>query len=163
MRSPSTVWSTPMDSPYAAAIFKRLHAACCCSCHATWRSSVLRRPRFSATDRSLGSWSRTRQGFHSVGKRDYATKEPPVKGTYSSISQRSANEAEYERSWRPRAHILDTDKVRDFREYDYSTAEQLREKGRRPRRLKMTMRDFIEGWPLKSQSNAGSYEDLGDC
>jgi len=48
-------------------------------------------------------------------------------------------------SWQPRSELVVDEKVTEFKRYPVVTADELRERKERPRRVKMLMRDFIEG------------------
>jgi hypothetical protein len=50
-----------------------------------------------------------------------------------------------ESSWQMRTEILPEDKSEEFARYPTVTAEQLKSRKERPKRVKMLMRDFIEG------------------
>lgn len=50
-----------------------------------------------------------------------------------------------ESHWQQRTHILPQDMSHEFSKYPMVTADQLRTRKERPRRVKMLMRDFIEG------------------
>lgn len=47
--------------------------------------------------------------------------------------------------WQPRSDYLPEDKTEEFRRYPTVTSDILRNRRERPRRVKMLMRDFIEG------------------
>lgn len=53
--------------------------------------------------------------------------------------------------WQQRTDIWPADKAEEFERYPIVTAQQLRGRRERPRRVKMLIRDFIEGgvisWP----------------
>ncbi len=48
-------------------------------------------------------------------------------------------------SWQQRSDIFPPDKLRDYERYPMVTADALRSRRERPRRVKMLARDFIEG------------------
>ncbi|KAL6715783.1 hypothetical protein ACLMJK_006744 [Lecanora helva] len=62
---------------------------------------------------------------------------------------RTSNDAEDDSSqtsdWQQRTDIFPPDKLRDYERYPMVTAEALRSRRERPRRVKMLTRDFIEG------------------
>lgn len=71
-----------------------------------------------------------KQGFSTDGSRQ----EPPRRKE-TSVS---------ESSWQQRTDHFPLDKVEDYKKYPMVTANQLRTRKERPRRVKMLMRDFIE-------------------
>jgi hypothetical protein len=54
--------------------------------------------------------------------------------------------AEKEGQWQQRSNISPGDRTDDLKRYPTVTAKALRSYKERPRRVKMLMRDFIEGW-----------------
>jgi hypothetical protein len=54
--------------------------------------------------------------------------------------------------WQPRAKYLPEDKSEEYRRYPTVTSDMLRSRRERPRRVKMLMRDFIEGLALGKAS-----------
>ncbi|KAI9835705.1 MAG: hypothetical protein M1819_001882 [Sarea resinae] len=52
-----------------------------------------------------------------------------------------------ESNWQQRTDIFPLDKSDEFKKYPMVTADQLRSRKERPRRVKMLMRDFIDGMP----------------
>lgn len=63
-----------------------------------------------------------------------------------------------ESHWRPRTDILPPNMIADYNRYPMVTADQLRSRKERPKRVKMLTRDFIEG--KTPTSVLGSYADL---
>ena len=77
----------------------------------------------------------------------------PVKGRYSNKEREKA-------IWRQRVELEQDDKREEFKESPLVTADQLRGNKKRPRRVKMLLRDFIEGQaPIQSSNN---YVPLSD-
>lgn len=65
---------------------------------------------------------------------------------YRSSSNDSAEEESGQTSnWQQRTDIFPPDKLRDYEKYPMVTADALRSRRERPRRVKMLTRDFIEG------------------
>jgi hypothetical protein len=115
-----------MDSPLANRIFRRLFAHDTCS-----------RLRSQCPSRSPSL--------------------PQCQPRTFSLTAHRAREKKYgvkpteQKSWQPRSELTVDDKLSEFKRYPMVTADELREKRERPRRVKMLMRDFIEGEiaPLK--------------
>jgi len=51
----------------------------------------------------------------------------------------------HEANWQPRSDIFKQDMSEEFKKYPMVTVNELRNYKERPRRVKMLMRDFIEG------------------
>lgn len=54
-------------------------------------------------------------------------------------------DARRESDWQQRTDILPPDKMKEFEKYPMVTSDQLRSRRERPKRVKMLVRDFIEG------------------
>ena len=52
-----------------------------------------------------------------------------------------------ETRWQQRTHLFPDDRQAEFEKYPYISAQELRTRKQRPRRVKMLLRDFIEGTP----------------
>jgi hypothetical protein len=65
-----------------------------------------------------------------------------------------ANKPQAEANWQQRSDIFQHDMTDEFQKYPLVTAMDLRARTERPRRVKMLMRDFIDG----GSSIAGSTE-----
>lgn len=50
-----------------------------------------------------------------------------------------------ESRWQQRTHILPEDRQKEFAEYPHMTLEDLKQRTERPRKVKMLLRDFIDG------------------
>jgi hypothetical protein len=50
-----------------------------------------------------------------------------------------------ESNWQQRSDLFSEDKLEEYNKYPMVTADQLRGRRERPRRVKMLTRDFIEG------------------
>ncbi|KAF2099610.1 DUF185-domain-containing protein [Rhizodiscina lignyota] len=103
-----------MDSPAVTKLFRRLFAHETCSTLRTQRLSSVRQ-------QSLAQYHQRRKYRNQVRSREGGT------GT-----------------WQQRTSFFPEDKTNEYREYPTVTADQLRAWRRRPRRVKMLMRDFIE-------------------
>lgn len=58
----------------------------------------------------------------------------------------ASNAASAESNWQQRTDVFQADMSEEFKTYPTVTAMDLRGRRERPRRVKMLMRDFIEGW-----------------
>ncbi|KAI9850233.1 MAG: hypothetical protein M1838_005959 [Thelocarpon superellum] len=106
-----------MDSPLATRIFRRLFRhQYCQAAKASCRPSILS-PSSSRTHRRSIS-----NGSH----------------------QSHADPAGRESHWQQRTDILPEDKSEEYRRYPMVTADQLRSRRERPKRVKMLVRDFID-------------------
>ena len=61
------------------------------------------------------------------------------------VQPRRKEKSTIESSWQQRTDHFPLDKLEDYKKYPMVTADQLRTRKERPRRVKMLMRDFIEG------------------
>lgn len=50
-----------------------------------------------------------------------------------------------ESRWQQRTHILPEDRREEFAEYPYISLQELKMRTERPRKVKMLLRDFIDG------------------
>lgn len=62
-----------------------------------------------------------------------------------SNSNGAQNVSNLESKWQPRFALRNADKTQDYERYPMVTAEDLRSRQERPKRVKMLLRDFIEG------------------
>lgn len=54
-------------------------------------------------------------------------------------------ETRRESRWTPRKNVFPQERAEEFERYPMVTADMLRSRRERPRRVKMLLRDFIEG------------------
>lgn len=110
-----------MDSPLINRIFRRLlsHETCSKVRHAT-------------------SIPPKRQLIAHGPYRTFLGVTKPTKGRYGNKERDKA-------VWRQRVELEQDDKRDEFKEFPFVTADQLRGSKKRPRRVKMLLRDFIEG------------------
>lgn len=75
-------------------------------------------------------------------------------GSYSRLKDQSERRARgqivsaddnVQLPWKPRKDLMPEEKQQAYEQYPLVTANDIRDKSRRPRRMKMLMRDFIEG------------------
>lgn len=77
---------------------------------------------------------------HGIVRRNlYAATQ--TRGYLSRPKEKSALES----SWQQRTDHFPLDKLDDYKKYPTVTSDELRTRKERPRRVKMLMRDFIEG------------------
>ncbi len=62
-----------------------------------------------------------------------------------TISNRGDGNSRQESPWQQRTELFPQDKSEDFKKYPMVTADGLRNRRERPKRVKMLTRDFIEG------------------
>lgn len=65
-----------------------------------------------------------------------------------------------ESNWQQRTEFFPPDKARDYERYPMVDANALRSRKERPRRVKMLIRDFIEGIPTNSRSSVRDYANM---
>lgn len=82
-----------------------------------------------------------------------AAQRPWPAGRRAASGRASKND---ESNWQQRTELMPQDMSGEYSRYPTVTAEQLRGRKERPRRVKMLMRDFIEG--LFSLSSAAAIE-----
>ena len=70
---------------------------------------------------------------------------PTVAGRRSLYSRPKARDPVVERVWRPRRYDYPEERDEEFKRYPTVTANELRAQRERPRKVKMLMRNFIEG------------------
>lgn len=113
-----------MDSPAITSIFRRLlsHNTC---------SKIRYRPALGYS-RQLTAYRQQRTIF-GFGNR--------TEKRYGNATTEQSNEP----AWRRRQDIIQDGKAEEYRVYPMVTADELRTRKQRPRRVKMLLRDFIEG------------------
>jgi hypothetical protein len=113
---PAAVTKAPMDTPAVSKVLRRLFSHETCS-RIKYQPSLYRH----ATTRQFS------------GASCLAVASPSIKA-----SNQDSN-------WQQRSDLLPLDKSHEFEKYPLLTAVNLRNRKQRPRRVKMLMRDFIEG------------------
>jgi len=108
-----------MDSPLVTQLFRQLFSHRSRQCVA--RSSIARRTRPPV------------QQHARIQRRGVASKSQP------------ALDPKRESRWTPRQHTLPNERMEEFAKYPLVTADQLKGRRERPRRVQMLMREFIEG------------------
>ena len=108
-----------MESPLVARIFRRLLSHETCS-----------RLRYSASLR-YGKLSIARAYHDITGGRGIKDDDDPA-------TERT--------HWQQRTDLFPQNRSAEYEKYPMVTADMLRSRRERPKRVKMLMRDFIEGW-----------------
>jgi hypothetical protein len=114
-----------MDSPLVNRIFRRLFAHETCSRYRIYRPQSLNGSRPSPIQTRSFLWDAQEQ----EQQKRYGKKEQAKKDDF----------------WRARQDLLFIDKTEDYKRFPMVTADHLRPRKERPRNVKMTVRDFIEG------------------
>lgn len=127
-----------MDSPIVAQLFRQLfrHRPRGCKGNLPNLRNGLREPLVSAPV----SYSGTHQA------RAYVARPSRDRGMKKNESR-----------WQQRTNILPQDRSSEFEEYPYISLDELKNRTERPRKVKMSMRDFIDG---KSCSVRFSYTSI---
>ena len=116
--------SPRMDSPLMNQVFKRLLSHQTCS----------------------------RLHFHPALSRS-SPPDAPGRRCYRSSSEDVDDDRGQKSSWQQRTDIFPPDKLREYERYPMVTADALRNRRERPKRVKMLARDFIDGnWPIEPSS-----------
>ena len=118
-----------MDSPAVTRIFRQLFAHETCSRYLTYRP---RKPTTTTT--TTGAVTQTRSFLWDSAGQKASTKR------YGGREQEKKDSF-----WRARNDLLLSDHTEDYKRFPLVTADHLRPRKERPRRVKMTVRDFIEG------------------
>jgi len=116
-----------MDSPAVNGLFRRL---------ATHRFCQQSRPLQSAV--SHQQWRQNSSGRPATPKRTPPPPPAPRERPRKDVKTTS------ESNWQQRTDTFPEDRGEEFRKYPTVTADSLRTRKERPRRVKMLMRDFIE-------------------
>lgn len=119
-----------MDSPAVNRIFRQLFA------HETCSRTITRRPRLRHASVSASSVPVTQtRGFLWTGE----------EGKRKTRRYGGRDEEKKDQFWKARQDLLLQDHTEDYMRFPLVTADHLRPRKERPRRVKMTVRDFIEG------------------
>jgi hypothetical protein len=121
----SSAFFTSMDSPLANRIFKQLLS------HETCSRYRIYRPR--SLNGTAGPRIQTRSFLWEAQEREQQKR-------YGGRDQSKKDEF-----WRARNDLWLHDHTEDYKRFPLVTADHLRPRKERPRRVKMTVRDFIEG------------------
>ncbi|KAI1262833.1 S-adenosyl-L-methionine-dependent methyltransferase [Xylariaceae sp. FL1019] len=114
-----------MDSPIVTQVFRQLfrHPAC--------------QSRRNSTALTACLHHRRRPQQHHQQRRGFATRRDATRGEKPIEKNNEAN-------WQQRTELFSVDKTDEYKKYPTVSANDLRSRRDRPRRVKMLMRDFIE-------------------
>jgi hypothetical protein len=119
----SVLYTPSMDSPLVNRIFRRLFAHDTCS-----------------QLRTIGSRSPPSQAIAQCPHRTLS-----VTARQEERNKKYGVKPNEQASWQQRTSLLVDNKLDEFKRYPTVTADDLRSRKQRPRRVKMLLRDFIEG------------------
>ncbi|KAK6210757.1 hypothetical protein LQW54_005962 [Pestalotiopsis sp. IQ-011] len=125
-----------MDSPLVTQLFRQLfrqqHSACRARRSvAALPSAALRHQHGRGASTTLPAAQEQRRGMASSGR-------PGARGTTKQFGK--ANESD----WQQRTELFSFDMSEEYKSYPLITAEELKSRKERPRKVKMLMRDFID-------------------
>ncbi|KAH9892062.1 S-adenosyl-L-methionine-dependent methyltransferase [Xylariomycetidae sp. FL2044] len=117
-----------MDSPIVTQVFRQLlrHPACQSRKNLAILTSCLQHGRHGR---------RAQQHHHHQQRRTMATRPPRGSKTEAQLS---------EANWQQRTQVISEDMTEEYKSYPMVTANDLRSRRERPKKVKMLMRDFIE-------------------
>lgn len=119
-----------MDSPIVAQLFRQLFRHRPRGCQGQFphlRNGLRKGPAVAVAHRSCSAHQ----------SRSYVARPSRDRGMKTNESR-----------WQQRTNILPQDRSEEFAEYPYITMQELKQRTERPRKVKMLLRDFIDGKPL---------------
>lgn len=126
-----------MDSPVVAQLFRQLfrsHPAC------------QSRKNLAALSLCIQNGRRTQVHHHHHHHQQRRGMASDRKGGRQTITRGpKAKVDENETNWQQRTEMFSLDMTDEYKSYPMVTANELRDRRERPRKVKMLMRDFIEG------------------
>lgn len=118
-----------MDSPIVTQLFRQLFRQRPRGCQGHWPATTT-----TLRNRALGHDDRRSLRPSSYHGRQYATRASLDRGMKKNESR-----------WQQRSHLLPEDRSDEFARYPYISMQELKQRTERPRKVKMLLRDFIEG------------------
>ena len=109
-----------MDSLIVAQLFKQLFRHRPPGCHARL--------------------AQLRNGLPAVAARPHEQRS-----SYATRPSRDRGMKSNESRWQQRTHLMPEDRQEEFAQYPYISLEELKRRKERPRKVKMLLRDFIDG------------------
>lgn len=117
-----------MDSPIVAQLFRQLFRTRSAGCHARLHQLRHGLPAAAAASKHHQSPRHQQQTC------SYATRASPDRGMKTNESR-----------WQQRTNLLPEDRRDEFAQYPYISMQELKKRKERPRKVKMLLRDFIDG------------------
>ena len=137
-----------MDSPTANLFFKRFYTYCTLSRRSVHSQKFVPSPSLNSAQfsRDAGTYSHLRKDAeHKRQKQEERNKKEEVKEKLELPKGYITRKDVDKMSWQKRKDEIPASIAAELHEYEVVTADQQRQKTRRPKRVKMPMRDFIEG------------------
>lgn len=134
-----------MDSPIATQLFRQLfrhHPTCQSRRNLVTLATALRDVRRQRSFEQELQQQRQQRQQHQQRQRHQQRRSFVSRGGSGS----GTGAPEVESNWQQRSDVFQQDMSEEFQRYPMVTAMDLRGRKERPRRVKMFMRDFIEGW-----------------
>ena len=135
-----------MDSPVVAQLFRQLFRHRPRGCQGLRpppppSSSTLVAHAYSARRAGIGRAAAPAGAppHHSLSRR------PPSYRSYATRASRDRGMKSNESRWQQRTHIMPEDRREEFAQYPYMSIQDLKRRTERPRKVKMLLRDFIDG------------------
>lgn len=128
-----------MDSPIVTRLFRQLFRHGHPACHARRNLTNLATALHNSRQRHQLGQSRGLSSF-------------PFGSNDDKIGRGAVSQSEKERGWQQRNNAWPKDRTLEAQRYPTVTARDLRSYKERPRRVKMLMRDFIDGQELTTST-----------
>lgn len=137
-----------MDTPLAARLFRQLYRP-----HALCQSRRRNVALLSSALHNARLHHRLQHAHLHQQRRHLAT-QPPARRSNTRIK------TEEELNWQQRQMFVTEDRYDEYLKYPMVSAADLRSRKERPKKVKMLMRDFIEGmcWLCYAEKSSGSID-----
>lgn len=123
-------------SPVAVQVFRQLFCRRSAACEARTQPSI---PGRATTGRPVQRHEHHHRHHH------HHHHHHQQRCSYATRASRDRGMKTNESRWQQRTNILPEDRRDEFAAYPYVTAEDLKTRRERPRKVKMLLRDFIDG------------------